>query len=139
MSEQECEMSLKKTTNNTIFKKRSKANQFLTEKSLFESIQSNKKASNDVKIETEKQRKHRYKQLEFYQKGSSKGTNMYVDQKKSDQQEHEITIIPETDTEGEGEGKNQIPNRKMDTMAERFHPKVVLKDIINLCYDSDNA
>uniref|UniRef100_A0A7M5UXX0 Uncharacterized protein n=1 Tax=Clytia hemisphaerica TaxID=252671 RepID=A0A7M5UXX0_9CNID len=127
-------MSLKKTSNSGVFKKRSGINQFLSEKSLFQSLQTNEtKSFSEIELKKENKRKCRYKQLEFSQTGSSKGSKLYQDRKqKSSNQENVITIIPETDTEGEAEAS------KMTLMAERFQPKVVLKDIINICSDSDS-
>ena len=79
---------------------------------------------------SEERRKHRYKTSQISKQGSSEASKLYIDCQK-----HDVTIIPETDTEGEGEDHNRT---KEMTMAERFQPKVVLKDIINLCSDSDN-
>lgn len=134
-------MSLKKTSNNGIFKKRLGINQFLTEKSIFQSLQTNdsNKSSSDIETKKDKRRKCRYKQLEFSQDGSSKGSSLYQDRKKkSNDQKNVITIIQETDTEGEAEGRDQLITKKMTSIAERFQPKVVLQDVINLCSDSDN-
>eukprot|EP00111_Clytia_hemisphaerica_P005155 TCONS_00014840-protein len=115
-------MSLKKTSNSGVFKKRSGINQFLSEKSLFQSLQTNETKSFSDELKKENKRKCRYKQLEFSQTGSSKRSKLYQDRKqKSSNKENVITIIPETDTEGEAEGS------KMTLMAERFQPKVVLK------------
>ena len=124
-------MSLKKTANSGISKKTFKK-QFLTEKSLNEALQTR----NDDKNSAEERRKHRYKPLQFSKQGSSKTSKLFTaDLQRSKKTKNEVTIIPETDTEGEGEDRNQ---RKQMTMAERFQPKVILKDIINLCSDSDN-
>ena len=105
---------------------------------LLKSLQTNNKTSNDIEVKTEKRRNCRYKQLEFSQSGSLKGSNMYVnDELKFDQQMNEITIIQETDTEGEGEGTEEIPPQKKSTMAERYKPKVKVTDPIVLYSDSD--
>ena len=110
----------------------------MNDKSLLKRLQTNNKPSNDVEVKTEKRRKCRYKQLEFSQSGSSKGSNMYVNELKSDQQiKKEVTIIPETDTEGEGEGKEEIPPKKISTMAKRYQPKVKVSDTIVLHSDFD--
>ena len=123
-------MSLKKTVNSGISKKTFRK-QFLTEKSLNEVLQ-----TKTDQHSSEERRKHRYKPLQFYKQGSSKISKLYTtDHQISKQRKDEVTIIPETDTEGEGEDRNRSKNI---TMAERFQPKVILKDIINLCSDSDN-
>ena len=121
-------MSLKKTANSGISKKTFKK-QFLTEKSLNEALQ-----TKTDQHSSEERRKHRYKPLQFSKQGSSKASKLYIDRQNS-KQKHDVTIIPETDTEGEGEVQKKS---KEMTMAERFQPKVILKDIINLCSDSDN-
>ena len=123
-------MSLKKTVNSRISKKRSKLPQITSLKSqLF-------LTSND-EVVTEKTRTDKYRPLEFSKNGSSNGSKLYLNQQKC-KKHSEITIIPETDTEGEGEEINQKPNKKIATMAELFQPKVKLTDVINLCSDSDN-
>ena len=104
--------------------------QFLTEKSLDEALQN----TNDQNS-SEERRKHRYKPLEFSKHGSSKMTKLYTADRQKSKQKNEVTIIHETDTEGEGGHRNQS---KEMTMAERFQPKVIMKDIINLCSDSDS-
>ena len=105
--------------------------QFLTEKSLNEAL----KTTNDNQNSAEERRQNRYKPLNFTKQGSSKTSKLYTTARQKSKEKDEVTIIPETDTEGEGEDQNQ--SKKM-TMAERFQPKVILKDIINLCSDSDN-
>ena len=122
-------MSLKKTANSGISKKMFKK-QFLTEKSLNEALQ-----TKTDQHSTEERRKHRYKPLQFSKQGSSKTSKLFTADRQKSKQKNEVTIIPETDTEGDGEDQNK---RKEMTMAERFQPKVILKDIINLCSDSDN-
>ena len=102
-------------------------------------LQTNNKSSNDVEVKPEKRRKCRYKKLEFSESGSSKGSNMYVNELKSDQQKKEITIIPETDTEGEGQGKEETPLKKMKTMPECFQPKMKLTDTIVLHSDESDS
>ena len=104
--------------------------QFLTEKSLNEALQ-----TKTDQHSTEERRKHRYKPLQFSKQGSSKTSKLFTADRQKSKQKNEVTIIPETDTEGDGEDQNK---RKEMTMAERFQPKVILKDIINLCSDSDN-
>ena len=123
-------MSLNKTANSRITKKMFKK-QFLTEKSLNEALNNTKDDQNSG----EEKRKHRYKPLQFSKQGSSKTAKLFTADRQKSKHKKEVTIIPETDTEGEGEDQNQI---KEKTMAERFQPKVILKDIINLCSDSDN-
>ena len=104
---------------------------FLSEKSLNEALQH----TNDDQNSAEERRKNRYKPLQFSKQGSSKTSKLYTTERQKSKQNDKVTIIPETDTEGEGEDRNR--NKDM-TMAERFQPKVILKDIINLCSDSDN-
>ncbi len=122
-------MSLKKTANSRISKKMFKK-QFLTEKSLNEAFQT--RTNQDS---SEERRKHRYKPLQFSKQGSSQTSKLFTADRQKSKQKKEVTIIPETDTEGEGEDQNKS---KEMTMAERFQPKVILKNIINLCSDSDN-
>ena len=123
-------MSLKKTSNSGISKKMFRK-QFLTEKSLNEAL----KTTNDNQNSAEDRGKHHYKPLQFSKHGSSKISRLYTTNRQTSKEKTEVTIISETDTEGEGE--DQKYNKKM-TMAKRFKPKVVLKDIINLCSDSDS-
>ena len=104
----------------------------MNDKPLLKSLQTNNKSSSDIEIKSEKRRKCRYKQLEFLQSGSSKGSSVYVTGIESDQQKNHITVIPETDTEGEGDRKEEIPPKKISTMAERYLPKVKLTDPIVL-------
>ena len=110
----------------------------MNDKPLLKSLQTNNKSSSDIEIKSEKRRKCRYKQLEFLQSGSSKGSSVYVTGIESDQQKNHITVIPETDTEGEGDRKEEIPPKKISTMAERYLPKVKLTDPIVLYSDSDD-
>ena len=134
-------MSLKNVANSRIYKRRQEwRNYFLNGKSQLKNLQTNNKSSNDVEVKTsEKRRKCRYKKLEFSESGSSKGSNMYVNELKSDQQKKEITIIPETDTEGEGQGKEETPLKKMKTMPECFQPKMKLTDTIVLHSDESDS
>ena len=104
---------------------------FLSEKSLKEALQN----TNDDQISAEERRRNRYKPLQFSKQGSTQTSKLYTIERQKSKQNDKVTIIPETDTEGEGEDRNQ---HKEVTMAERFKPKVVLKDIINLCSDSDS-
>ena len=60
---------------------------------------------------------------------------IYICSRKSTKN-REVTVIPDTDTEGEREEINEIPKEKRMAMAKRFQPKVLLTDIINLCSDS---
>ena len=122
-------MSLKKTANAGISKKTFR-NQFLSEKSLNEAL----KTANDKNL-AEDRRKHHYKPLQFSKHGSSKTSRLHTNNGQRSKEKNEVTIISETDTEGELEDQKQ---RKEMTMAERFKPKVILKDIINLCSDSDS-
>ena len=105
--------------------------QFLTEKSLNEAL----KTTNDNQNSAEDRRKHHYKPLQFSKHGSSKMSRLYTTNCQKSKEKNEVTIISETDTEGEGEDRKQS---KEMTMAERFQPKVIMKDIINLCSDSDS-
>ena len=122
-------MSLKKTANSGISKKAFKK-QFLTEKSVNEILHTTKDQNS-----SDERRKHHYKALQLSKHGSSKMSKLYTADRQKSKQNNEVTIISETDTEGEGEVQN---HSKEMTMAERFKPKVILKDIINLCSDSDS-
>lgn len=127
-------MSLKKTTQSEISKKRSKLPQVLSLKNqLFGVSISNKNGKLEKYFEQTSQ--HKYKQLKFIKGGSSTGAKMYSSSSKSIKNE-ETTVIPDTDTETEEEETNEIPKAKRMAMAKRFQPKVVLTDIINLCSDS---
>ena len=141
MSEQECEMSLKKTADGKVFKKRVKLKQFLNERSLIQDglFQSYVNKDDGNKTELEK-RKSRYKPLEFSKKKSNTTVKLYKDKQMSQSQSNHITIIPETDTD-EVEGEETeilLLNQKKSWMTDLFQPKVLLTDIINLCSDSDN-
>ena len=116
-------MSLKKTANSGILKKTFRK-QFLTEKSLNEAL---KTTTNDNQNSAEDRRKHHYKPLHFSKRGSSKMARLYTTNRQKSKEKNEVTIISETDTEGELEDKKQ---RKEMTMAERFKPKVILKEVL---------
>lgn len=123
-------MSLKKITKNEISKKRAKLPQLLTLKSqIFSNI--------DSKNESRTQhRRNAYQALKFSKNGSSSQVKLY---NQAIENGKEVTVIPETDTEDEGEDINQVAAGKTAYMAERFQPKVRLTDIIYLCSDSDNS
>ena len=124
-------MSLKKTTKNEISKTKTKLPQILSLKSkLFSS-----KVDSKDKLGGAENRRRTYQQLQFSKKGSSYQSRLYKQKFKNGK---EITVIPDTDTEGEGEEHNPINEQKKASMSERFQPKVQLTDIIYLCSDSDN-
>ena len=124
-------MTLKKTTKNEISKAKTKLPQILTLKSqLFSSKLDSKKEF----CEAGKGRSA-YHQLQFSKKGSSNHSRLYTQKWKDGK---EITVFPDTDTEGEEE-QNRINEKKNESMPERFQPKVQLKDIIYLCSDSENS
>ena len=127
-------MSLKKTTQNEIAKKRSKLPQIQTLKNQIFGVSI---AAKDGKRESfsEQARRNKYSQLEFSKNSSSSGSKMYISSSKNTKNQ-QITVIPDTDTEGEREEINKIPKEKRMAMAKRFQPKVLLTDIINLCSDS---
>ena len=127
-------MSLKKTTQNEIAKKRSKLPQIQTLKNQIFGVSI---ATKDGKRESfsEQARRNKYSQLEFSKNSSSSGSKMYISSSKN-KKNQQITVIPDTDTEGEREEINEIPKEKRMAMAKRFQPKVLLTDIINLCSDS---
>jgi len=129
-------MSLKKTSEGKVVKKREK---FITQKSFIQSQLFNSTLiSDDNKSEADTS--SRYKPLQLSKKGSTKTVRLYKEKQKPKKQFDQITIIHETDTEeGEGEKEDQILSSQMKTsMVDYFQPKVLVKDIINLCSDSDN-
>ena len=127
-------MSLKKTTQNEISKKHSKLPQVSTLNNQLFGVSMTTK-DGKMKSIFEQARKNKYSQLQFSKKGSSSGSKIYICSRKSTKN-REVTVIPDTDTEGEREEINEIPKEKRMAMAKRLQPKVLLTDIINLCSDS---
>ena len=130
-------MSLKNIANSRIYKKRKSRDLFLAEECLTSKpIQNHdtiEKASDFVK--------NRYKPLKFAKESSTTCSSMYAIKESSKQHKEvteEVTVIPESDIEGEGEGKEETPLKKLKTMAERFQPKVKLTDIIVLYSDESD-
>ena len=81
-------------------------------------------------------KEYRYQPLKFAKYDSTKCSSLYKI-KENFKQHNEVTVIPETDIEGEGEGQEMLPLKKFESMAELYHPKVKSTDTIILYSTSD--
>ena len=126
-------MSLKKVEISRIFKKRKARDLFLAE----ESLVSKPNQNHDTMETAAELKKYRYQPLKFSKDGSTRCSSLYKIKDNSTHHKEEVTVIPETDNECEGEGQEIIPLKKLQTMAERYHPKVKSTDTIILYSSSD--
>ena len=138
MSEIACAISLKNVASSRIYKKRQQwRNIYLNEKL---GISSNSEINHLPDVVKTASKRRKYKALDFSTKdGSSKGSTLYTSKEATKQQSLEITIIPETETDGEREGNEQIPPEKMANMIDLFKPKVKSADTVYLSDTDSNS
>ena len=125
-------MSLKNVQISRIFKKRKAKDLFLAEDTLVSKSNQNQDTFESVA----ELKKYTYQPLKFAKVDSTKCSSSYK-MKENCKQHKEVTVILETDIEGEGEGQEMIPLKKFESMAELYHPKVKSTDTIILYSSSD--